>query len=108
MEKVRLGDKTSFCWSVVVMSNWPIRAEIDPHVSSSKDTASMSLERVLSCRDLGHFGSVLGGGSAEADKGTEVAGVNVAPFDNDSGLDENLYSSDLPAIFDLFWEPAFT
>lgn len=93
MEKVRLGDKVRSFWSVVVvMSNWPIRAEIDPHVSSSRDTASMSLEIVLSCRDLGHLASMLGGGTDETVEGveTEGASVNAVLFDDDSGFDKNL------------------
>lgn len=84
-------------------------AEIDPHVSSSRDTASMSLEMVLSCRDLGHFASMLESGAGETVEETEPEGgtVNVALFDDDSGLDKNLYSSVLAANFDLFWELSF-
>lgn len=111
MEKVRLGDKMGSFGStvVVVMSNWPIRAEIDPHVSSSKDTASMSREIVLSCRDLGHFGSMSGGGTDETveDEETKGAPVNAAPFDKDSGLDKNLCSSVLGPKCVLFWGLSF-
>lgn len=106
MEKVRLGDKMGSFESAVgeVMSNWPIRAEIDPHVSSSKDTASMSREMVLSCRDLEHFEFRSGGGTDETvdDDGTQGATVNAALFDIDSGLVKNLCSSVLGPKFVLF------
>lgn len=84
-------------WSTV-LSNCPIRAEIEPQVSCSlpKDTASMSLEMVLSCRELGLFRShsILMGERGPTEEGAEEeeveeiegATVNVVLFDKVSGL----------------------
>lgn len=81
-----------------MLSKWPIKAEIDPHVSSSllEETASMSLDMVLSCNEPGLFRlqSKLTGErgaeeeGAEEEEDTDGATVNDVLFEEVSGLSD--------------------
>lgn len=104
-----------------MLSNWPIKAEIDPHVSCSllKETASISLDMVLSCNELGLFilQSKLTGergaaedGAEEEDEEMDGATVNVVLFEEVSGLSDfigQLFSGEMKQFLSVPGEILF-
>lgn len=101
-----------------MLSKWPIKAEIDPHVSSSllEETASMSLDMVLSCNEPGLFRlqSKLTGergaaeeGAEEEDEETDGATVNDVLFEEVSGLSDfvrQLFSGNITDPWEILFD----